>query len=161
MKLSHILSTVAVTTLLSFVGACSSTGPGPNVKSDEGVQFNLSQCELLNNEFHCQLTIMSEHQNASLEIKNNTKLIDDQGNEYPLTAGSVASLEIKNDMYAKVQKELTAGSPVNATFIFENIATSAKSVKELIVAGRIKIHNHVTWEDYDVTLKAPPQEENK
>lgn len=154
MKPIQILTRVAGVALLAVTAACSSTGPGPNIDSDEGLQFTLSQCDLLNNEFHCQLTMVSETQNASIEIKDDTKLEDDQGNEYPLTAGNVANLEIRNGLYTKAQKELTAGSPVNATFIFKNIANNAKAIKEMTVAGRVKMHNNPIWESFKVSLKA-------
>jgi len=65
----------------------------------------------------------------------------------------VANMEIKNGLYAKAQKELIAGNPVNATFIFQNIASNAKSVKEVTVAGRVKIHNKPLWENFKVSLK--------
>jgi len=158
MKPMQYMMLVAGISILSVIGACSTTPDQNNIASDEGVKFNLSQCDLLNNEFHCQLTMTSEKQNASVEIKDETQLEDDQGNKYPLTAGNVANQEIKNDMYAKAQKELTAGSPINATFIFQNIATDAKAIKELTIVGRVKAHNNTLWENFKVSLEAPQVE---
>jgi len=157
MKPSKDLMLVAGMSALFALGACSSSGKKDNIDSDEGLQITLNQCSHLNNQFQCELSLLSETQNASLEIKDNTLLEDDQGNEYPLTGGNVENQEVRNGMYAKVQKELTAGSPVAATFIFQNIAANATSVKELTVAGRIKIHNNPNWKNFKVSLELPKE----
>jgi len=158
MKPSQIILLITGIAVSMFIGACAST-PGPTVESGEGVQITLTQCDRLNSEYHCQLSMMTETQDASIEIKDTTKLQDDQGNVYPLTAGKLADMEIKNGLYAKAQKELKAGVPVQATFIFQNIANNAKAIELLTVGGRVKIRNQVLWHDFAIELEAPVLEE--
>lgn len=145
---------LAGVTVFSAISACSSTGQRQD--SDEGVRFELSQCNLQNQAFTCELTMLSEQQNASIEIKDSTVLEDDQGSEYPLTGGNVANVAIVDGGYTKAQKELKAGSAVAATFVFSNVSVSAKSAKELTVGGRVKMHNKPGWENFKVSLAATP-----
>jgi len=139
--------------LLFIATGCSTTPLKPsNTASAQGALFKLNQCTLQNRDFHCQLTLKAEERDLKVAIMKRTKLIDDLGNEYVLTGGNVANIEINKGQFSNTVKELVAGNPVNATFIFHNVSIKASKTKRLIIGGRIQAPPHNQWKDFSITV---------